>query len=67
MGGRITPGIVMGPCETLSDAGLALLLELGAELVDAHGDRLAPVASILQSVVQARLPIEVRPIVARNT
>ena len=49
MGGRITTGIVMGPCETLNDAGLALQLELGAELADAHGDRLAPVALILQT------------------
>lgn len=49
MGGRITPGIVMGPCETLDDSGLALQLELGAELADAHGDRLAPIALILQT------------------
>jgi len=49
MGGHITPGIVMGPCETLNDAGLALLLELGAELADEHGHRLAPVALILQT------------------
>jgi Ankyrin repeats (many copies) len=49
LGGRITPGIVMGPCETLNDSGLALQLELGAELVDERGDRLAPVASILQT------------------
>jgi hypothetical protein len=31
MGARPTPGCVMGPCETLSDSGLAFLLELGAE------------------------------------
>ena len=49
MGGRITPGIVMGPCETLNDSGLALQLELGAELADEHGDRRAPIASILQT------------------
>jgi len=49
MGGRITAGIVMGPCETLHDSGLALQLELGAELADEHGDRLAPVALILQT------------------
>jgi hypothetical protein len=49
MGGRITPGIVMGPCETLNDSGLALQLELGAELTDEHGDRFAPVAAILQT------------------
>lgn len=49
MGGRITPGIVMGPCETLNDSGLALQLKLGAELADDRGDRLAPVALILQT------------------
>ncbi|HTS09913.1 MAG TPA: ankyrin repeat domain-containing protein [Candidatus Eisenbacteria bacterium] len=49
MGGRITLGIVMGPCETLDDAGLALQLELGAMLADDKGNRLAPVALILQT------------------
>jgi len=49
MGGRITPGIVMGPCETLHDSGLALQLELGAELVDEHGDRMAPIALLLET------------------
>ncbi len=36
------PGMVMGPCETLNPEGLAFLLELGADLADKHGDRLAP-------------------------
>ena len=49
MGGQVTPGIVMGPCETLNDRGLALQLELGASLADENGDRLAPVALILQT------------------
>jgi len=49
MGGRITPGIVMGPCETLHDSGLALQLELGAELADEHGDRKAPIALLLET------------------
>ncbi len=49
MGARVAPGLVMGPCETLNDAGLALLFELGADLADEHGDRLAPVALILQT------------------
>jgi hypothetical protein len=48
MGARPVPGSVMGPCETLNGAGLTLLLELGAEIVDEHGDRLAPVAMILE-------------------
>jgi hypothetical protein len=49
MGARVVPGLVMGPCETLNDEGLAFLLELGAELADEHGDRLAPVALLLQT------------------
>lgn len=49
MGARPTPGCVMGPCETLNPEGLAFLLELGAQLADAHGDRLAPVALLLQT------------------
>jgi ankyrin repeat protein len=49
MGALVVPGLVMGPCETLNAEGLALLFELGAELADAHGDRLAPVALLLQT------------------
>ena len=49
MGARPLPGCVMGPCETLNDAGLLLLLDLGAELADQNGDRLAPVALLLQT------------------
>lgn len=49
MGARPTPGCVMGPCETLNDAGLALLLEMGAQFADANGDRLAPVALLLET------------------
>jgi len=49
MGARPTPGCVMGPCETVNGAGLAFLLELGAELADENGDRLAPVALLLQT------------------
>jgi ankyrin repeat protein len=39
----------MGPCETLSGTGLEYQLKLGAELIDEHGDRLAPIASVLQT------------------
>lgn len=46
-GARILPGLVMGPCETLNVAGLELLVELGAPLVDEHGDRLAPLAHVI--------------------
>ena len=49
MGARVLPGMVMGPCETLNPEGLALLFELGAEVADAHGDHLAPVALLLQT------------------
>lgn len=49
MGARPVPGSVMGPCETLSEPGLALLLDLGAELSDETGDRLAPVAMVLET------------------
>jgi hypothetical protein len=49
MGARVTPGAVMGPCETLSGRGLAFLLGLGAELSDDHGDRLAPVGLIFET------------------
>ena len=49
MGARPQPGSIMGTCETLNDAGMAFLLELGAELADEKGDRLAPVALLLQT------------------
>ena len=49
MGAAPVRGIVMGPCETLNADGLAFLLESGAELSDAHGDRLPPVAMILET------------------
>jgi ankyrin repeat protein len=49
MGARPLAGCVMGPCETLNASGLALLFELGAEFADEHGDRLAPVALLLQT------------------
>jgi hypothetical protein len=49
MGARPTGNAVMGCCETLNDAGMKLLLDLGAELVDEHGSRLAPAALLLQT------------------
>jgi hypothetical protein len=48
-GARAAPGIVMGSCETLNVDGFKLLLELGAPLVDRHGDRLAPLALVLET------------------
>lgn len=54
MGGVPAAGLVMGPCETLSAAGLRLALELGSPFSDKHGDRLAPVAMLLENY--ARYP-----------
>lgn len=49
LGARPVLDSVMGPAETLSGSGLALLLDLGAAISDEHGDRLAPVAMVLQT------------------
>src|SRR5690349_2980073 len=49
MGAQLVPGMVMGPCETLHSSGLKFVLELGSEFSDENGDRLAPVALILQT------------------
>lgn len=49
MGARPAIDSVMGPCETQNGPGMALLLELGAKISDAHGDRLAPVALVLET------------------
>lgn len=47
--GRIQPGAVMNPCETLNGDGLEFLLEHDAALSDADGSRLKPVAIILET------------------
>jgi hypothetical protein len=47
MGARPAPGSIGGTCETLNDAGMAFLLELGAEIADERGDKLAPIALLL--------------------
>jgi len=49
MGARPAPGAVMGPAETQNGPGMELLLELGAPIQDEHGDRLAPVALVLET------------------
>jgi hypothetical protein len=53
-GAKIEPGIIMGSCETLKVEGFKFLLELGAPIVDQHGDRLAPLALVLETY--ARIP-----------
>lgn len=47
-GARPARDSVMGPCETQNPEGLAFLLDLGAELSDQHGNRMAPIAMLLQ-------------------
>jgi hypothetical protein len=49
LGARPEKGSVMGPCETQNGDGLALLLELGAEISDANGNTLAPIGLILET------------------
>ncbi len=49
LGARPALDSVMGPAETQNSAGLALLLELGAAISDGHGNRLAPVALLLET------------------
>lgn len=48
-GAKLSPGIVMGSCETLNPAGLGFLADLGAPFTDAHGNRLAPLALALET------------------
>ena len=43
------PGIVMGACETLDPAGLQFLVEVDAPFTDPHGNRLAPLALVLET------------------
>jgi hypothetical protein len=49
MGARPALDSLMGPAETQNSAGMAFLLELGAEISDANGDRLASVAMVLET------------------
>jgi hypothetical protein len=49
MGARPVLDSVMGPAETQNSSGLKLLLDLGASISDQNGDKLAPVAMVLQT------------------
>jgi len=49
MGARPGPNSILWTCETLNADGMAFLLGLGAALADEHGDKLAPVALLLQT------------------
>jgi hypothetical protein len=48
-GATLVPGIIMGCCETLNPHGFKFLVELGAPLTDDHGNRLAPLALVLET------------------
>lgn len=48
-GARMEPGTVMGACETLHAAGLLFAEEMNAPFTDEHGDRLAPLAMVLET------------------
>lgn len=48
-GAELKPGIVMGACETLNPAGLRFLAELNAPFTDERGDRLAPLAAVINT------------------
>jgi Ankyrin repeat len=49
MGARPPLNAMMGPAETQNGAGLAFLLELGVAIGDGDGNRLAPVAMLLET------------------
>jgi hypothetical protein len=48
-GARLGAGIIMGSSETLKASGFQFLLELGAPLTNEHGERLAPLAMVLET------------------
>ena len=48
-GAKAAPGIIMGACETLKPAGIRFLVELNAPFTDERGNRLAPLAMVLET------------------
>ena len=48
-GASFTPGVIMGACETLNDRGFGFLDDAGVPLTDEKGDRLAPLAHVLET------------------
>ena len=48
-GATLAPGIVMGTCETLMSSGFEFLVDLGAPITNERGDRLAPLALVLET------------------
>ena len=48
-GAKVVPGIIMGACETLDAAGFRFLADLNAPFTNEEGDRLAPLALVLET------------------
>jgi Ankyrin repeat len=48
-GAKVRPGIIMGACEALNPDGIRLVAELKAPFTSAEGDRLAPLALVLET------------------
>jgi len=48
-GAALTPGIIMGACETLNSRGFAFVDEAGGPLTNEKGDKLAPLALVLET------------------
>lgn len=55
-GAKLEPGIVMGACETLDAGGMRFVAEHNGPFTDQHGNRLAPLAMVLETY--ARHPRE---------
>jgi len=48
-GAALTPGIIMGSCETLNEHGFAFLDDAGVSFTDENNNKLAPLAMILET------------------
>jgi hypothetical protein len=48
-GATLEPGILMGACEALDPAGMRFIAELDGPFTDEHGNRLAPLAMVLET------------------
>jgi hypothetical protein len=48
-GVALTPGIIMGSCETLNERGFGFLDDAGAPLMNHKGDKIAPLTLVLET------------------
>jgi len=48
-GAKAVPGVIMGACETLNATGFRFLTDLNAAFTNGEGDRLAPLALVLET------------------